>query len=154
LSSFQRWPKSTNGSGCRTPDWLALLSILGVIALILATTGLYAVVSYIMNMRAREIAIRLTLGAERGDVFRMIFRQAMTMVTIGTILGGVIAYAASQVIRSQAEGVRELDKLAFGGSVLVLLVPMVFASMIPRDAIGPRKIPAGGVAGTSYVKRC
>jgi ABC-type lipoprotein release transport system permease subunit len=82
-------------------------------------------------MRAREIAIRLTLGAERGDVFRMIFRQAMTMVTIGTLLGGLIAYGASQVIRSQAEGVRELDKVAFAGSILLLLLPMVLASTIP-----------------------
>jgi predicted permease len=106
-------------------------AILGILGLILATTGLYAVVSYIMSMRSREIAIRLTLGAERGDVFRMIFRQAMTMVTIGTILGAFIAYAASQIIRSQTRGIGQLDLLAFGGSILLLLLPMVLASVIP-----------------------
>jgi putative ABC transport system permease protein len=106
-------------------------AILGIVALLLATSGLYAVVSYIMSMRTREIAIRLALGAERRAVFHMIFRQAMKMIVIGSVLGAGIAFAASQVIRSQAEGVRELDKLAFGGSILLLLIPTVLASSIP-----------------------
>jgi predicted permease len=106
-------------------------SVLGVIGLFLATMGLYGIVSYIMTLRSREIAVRLALGADRRRVFQMIFRQAMTLVAIGTILGGILAFAASIVIRNQTERVGGMDKLAFGGSVLALLVPMILASLIP-----------------------
>ena len=106
-------------------------TFLGIIALILATVGLYAVVSFIMNSRLREIAIRLTLGAQPRTVFDMVLRQAMRMVITGAVLGGVVAYAVSQIVRSQVHGTLGVDKLTFAGSVVVLLVPMLLASAIP-----------------------
>ena len=114
-----------------TPGMSRAAVFLGAIALVLATLGLYAVVSFIMNARSREIAIRLSLGAQRSTVFRMILRQALRMVITGAVLGGVVAYAASQVLRWQVHGTLGVDKLAFLGAVGALLVPMVLASVIP-----------------------
>ena len=106
-------------------------SFLGLVALVLATLGLYAVVSFIMDSRLREIAIRLTLGADRSTVFGMVLRQALSMVLTGTVLGGLVAYAASQILRAQVHAVLGVDKVVFLGALVVLLLPMLLASIIP-----------------------
>ena len=64
----------------------------GFVALLLAIMGLYAVVSYIVAMRSRELAIRMTLGANSRTILTMVLRQAMTMAVSGAVFGGFLAF--------------------------------------------------------------
>ena len=76
----------------------SLLALFGGLALILATVGIYGVMSYVVSQRAQEIGVRMTLGADRGTVMRMVFRQGMLVVVAGLVLGLVLAAAATRVI--------------------------------------------------------
>ncbi|HEX7295935.1 MAG TPA: ABC transporter permease, partial [Pyrinomonadaceae bacterium] len=93
----------------------------GVLALVLATMGLYSVMMYVVSQRTREIGIRMALGANLRDVLRMIVGQGMRMVMIGLVLGMAGAFALTRVFASLLLGVGTTDPLTFVG-VAVLLV--------------------------------
>jgi putative ABC transport system permease protein len=107
------------------------LSILGVLALLLAAGGLYGVVSYMVTLRQKEIGIRMALGAAGGSVLRLVVRQSIVPVLAGCALGAVGAVVAGTLIRSRLYGVSPMDPVAFGGAALLLLVTMLAASLIP-----------------------
>jgi hypothetical protein len=73
-------------------------ALLGIVALLLASIGLYGVTSYSVAMRAREIAVRMALGAQPDSVLAMVLRQAATLVLIGSALGAVAAVAVGALI--------------------------------------------------------
>jgi putative ABC transport system permease protein len=107
------------------------VSILGMLALILAAAGLYGVVSYMVTLREKEIGIRMALGAAGGSVLRLIVRQSIVPVLVGCALGAAGAVAAGALIRSRLYGVSPVDPVAFGGATLLLLLTMLIASLIP-----------------------
>ena len=107
------------------------VSVLGVLALLLAAAGLYGVVSYAVTLRQKEIGIRMALGAESPSVLRLVLRQSLIPVVIGCVLGGAGAVAAGFLIRSRLHGVSPMDPIAFGGAALLLLVTMTAASLAP-----------------------
>ena len=107
------------------------ISVLGVLSLLLASFGLYGVVSYMVTMRQREIGIRMALGAEGGSVLRLVVRQSIVPVLAGCVLGGAGAVIMAMLLRSRLYGVSPMDPLAFGGAALLLLITMIAASLAP-----------------------
>ena len=108
-----------------------LLGIFGAMALILAAVGIYGVMSYSVSQRAPEIGIRMALGADRGEVLRMILRQGMTVVGLGLLSGLVLAMGIGRVISRLLYGVGNTDLATFGTIAVVLLVVAVIANYIP-----------------------
>jgi len=108
-----------------------LASALGGFALLLASIGIYSVVSHAVSRRIREIGIRMSLGAERHDVMGLVLRGAMLPVMIGVALGIAACAAVSRVLSSVLYGVSPLDPVAFGAISLFLLVVALVASFLP-----------------------
>jgi predicted lysophospholipase L1 biosynthesis ABC-type transport system permease subunit len=106
-------------------------SVLGIVALLLASIGLYGVTSYSVAMRTREIAVRMALGARADLVVAMVLRQALAVATVGAVLGGLMAIAAGVVIQAQLFGVPGVDVAALGGSAALLAAAMLTASILP-----------------------
>jgi predicted permease len=107
------------------------ISVLGVLALILAAAGLYGVVSYMVMLRQKEIGIRIALGAERATVLSLILRQAIVPVILGCAVGAAGAVATGALVRSWLYGVSPMDPVAFGGAALLLVGTMVLAALAP-----------------------
>jgi ABC-type antimicrobial peptide transport system permease subunit len=108
-----------------------LATIFGSSALLLAAIGLYGVMSYAVSRRSGEIGLRVALGAQRGEVVRMILRDALFLVGIGVAVGVPLTLAASRVIRSQLHGVEPYDPVALGVALMVLLLGAVVAAAVP-----------------------
>jgi ABC-type antimicrobial peptide transport system permease subunit len=108
----------------------------GVVALLLACVGLYGIVSYDAARRTNEIGIRMALGAQRSDVFRLVTRQTLISVMMGAAAGMALVLAASRLIESHLFGVRPTDPLTMS-SVAVPSSP-------PRDGTVSNRKPATG----------
>ena len=108
-------------------------AVLGIVALLLACVGLYGVTSYSVAMRTREIAVRMALGARADRVVAMVLRQALALVTIGAVFGGLMAIAAGVVIQANVFGVPGVNVVALGGSAALLAVAMLTASLLPAQ---------------------
>jgi len=108
-----------------------MLSAVGVLALLLATMGIYATMAYAVSRRVREIGVRLALGAARADVVRLVLGRSMRVTGLGLLIGLAAAAAVSQALRSQLLGVGPRDPLTFGGVGLLLAVVALAASWLP-----------------------
>ena len=108
-----------------------VVSILGLLALVLAAAGLYGVVSYMVTLRQKEIGIRMALGAEGPSVLRLVLRQSILPVLLGCVLGAAGAIVIGTLVRSRLYGVSSMDPVAFGGAILLLLLTMTIASLAP-----------------------
>ncbi len=104
---------------------------LGGIALVLALTGLYGVVSYSVARRTREIGVRVALGADRAAVLRMVARQALGPVVVGLCVGGAAAAAGAVVVRSLFFGLSPVDPLTYGATAVLLLLVSLAAVAPP-----------------------
>ncbi len=108
-----------------------LTSLFGVLALILASVGLYGVMSYFVARRTSEIGIRMALGATRSSVVSMVMRSALWQILIGLALGIPAALFAGHLMASQLYGVDSYDPLAFAGATVVLSLCAAVAGFIP-----------------------
>lgn len=108
-----------------------MASTFGVLALVLATIGLYSVMTYAVSQRTHEIGIRMALGASLRDVLRLIVSQGMRMVLIGIVLGLVGAFALTRVLASLLLGVGTTDPLTFVGVAILLVAIALLACWIP-----------------------
>ena len=109
----------------------SVLGSFSLVALLLASIGIYGVLAFVISLSRREIAIRLALGATRGRVVRLIVRQGMTLVAIGVVVGLVGAYYATGEISTQLFGVTATDPLTFVVVPLVLAIIALAASYLP-----------------------
>jgi len=109
---------------------------LGVVGLMLASLGIYGVMTYAVTQRTKEIGIRMTLGAKHGDVARLILRQAMTPVAAGIAIGMVGCAAVSRILSSLLFGVSPLDPLVFTGVAVFLAGVALVASYVPANRAG------------------
>ena len=110
---------------------LTILILFAVLALVLAVSGIYGVISYSVTQRTQEIGIRMALGARGGDVLRLVLAQFMRLALIGVALGLIGAYAATRLMTSLLFGVTATDLTTFVLVPLVLLVVALVACLIP-----------------------
>ena len=108
-----------------------LLTLLGAIGLLLAASGIYGVIAYLVGQRTQEIGIRMTLGATAGSVVRLMLGQALRPVAAGAVVGVAAALGAGRVLSSQLFGVSSTDPLTFAAVVATLFVVAAVASAVP-----------------------
>jgi len=109
----------------------AACSFFGALALVLASIGLYGLMSFSVTRRTNEIGIRMALGASGGSVVRMIMRESMILVSIGVIIGSVAALGVARLIASQLYGLKPHDPFTIAAAVALMLVVAGFAGYLP-----------------------
>ena len=110
---------------------LTLLGIFAGIALVLAIVGIYGVMSYSVTQRTHEIGIRMAIGAQRRDVFKMILGQGMKLALIGIGIGLIGAFALTRLMASMLFGVEPTDATTFGAISVLLTVVALLACFLP-----------------------
>jgi predicted permease len=110
---------------------MIVLGAFAVVALLLAIVGIYAVVSYTVAQRTRELGVRLALGASPARVRAMVLRSAMRSIVPGLAVGSVLAVAATSAMRSLLYGVTPLDPIALGAAVILLAVVGLASTLGP-----------------------
>jgi predicted permease len=108
-----------------------LLSVLSGVGLLLAAMGLYGVLAYSVAQRTREFGIRVAVGAQPVDVFRLVLRQSAKLTTAGLAAGLLLAAVLKPVVGSLITGISSLDPLTFGGVAVLLALVAFAASYIP-----------------------
>jgi predicted permease len=111
--------------------FVMLVSAFALLGLILATLGIYGVISYSVAGRTREIGVRMTLGATRSEVVAMVLRGALLSATAGVLLGIPVALFAGRLMSSQLYGVSSHDPITLAGATVVLLLCAIAAGFIP-----------------------
>jgi predicted permease len=109
----------------------ALLSVFGLLALILASVGIYGVLSFSVSQRTSEFGIRLALGARPSDVFRLVLGQTLTLVAAGTTIGITGGLIVTRMVTNLLYGVSAVDPMTFVGMPLLLLLVALLASYLP-----------------------
>jgi putative ABC transport system permease protein len=128
LRTVESWVTSAMAP---TKFLLALNATFAGLALVLASLGLYGVISYSARQRTREIGVRAALGASSRDVLRLILGHGMLLAGIGIVLGLVASFALTRVVQAYLVGVSSTDPIAFAGVSAVLLGVAAVASYLP-----------------------
>ncbi len=108
-----------------------LLGVFAGVALLLAAVGIYSVLSYIVRGRSREIGIRTALGAQTGDVLRLVIVEGMSPVLVGIAAGIVAALASAQLMKTLVFGVSASDPLMLAAAAATLTLVALIASLVP-----------------------
>ena len=103
----------------------------GLLALLLTTMGLYSVMTYTVSQRTREIGIRMALGAQLGDVMKLVLKQGLTLVIVGIIVGLIGAFLATRVLASLLLNVGTTDPITFIAVSILLVLVALLACYIP-----------------------
>ena len=119
------------GAVARQRFSMLLLGLFAALALLLASVGIYGVMSYSVAQRTHEIGIRIALGARPGDVLQMTIKQGLKLVGAGMILGLTAAFLLTRVLQSLLFGISATDPVTFFGTSLVLLAVAILASYLP-----------------------
>jgi putative ABC transport system permease protein len=110
---------------------MLLLGLFGLLGLVISAIGIYGVMAYLVSQRAREIGVRMALGATRANVMRMVLLNAGVLVLSGLILGGVGAWYLSAAARTFLFSIEATDPRAFAAAFLLLALAALVASGIP-----------------------
>jgi ABC-type antimicrobial peptide transport system permease subunit len=113
--------------------WLTV--VLGVLALVLTVSGLFSILSYVIEQRSKEIGVRMALGATAGHVVRLMLSQSLRPVGIGIVAGGGLAAILAMVVTSAASEiasvVHALDPVAYAASGIVITAVCLLGASVP-----------------------
>jgi putative ABC transport system permease protein len=110
---------------------MLLLAVFAVVALALAVIGIYGMLSYAVAQRTREIGLRMTLGAQRTDVMRLVIGHGMKLAIAGVVLGLIASFALTRTMKNLLFGVSATDPVTFGLITLLLAIVAFLACWIP-----------------------
>jgi putative ABC transport system permease protein len=110
---------------------MMLLGLFAAIAMVLASIGIYGVMSYSVTQRAHEIGIRMALGAARRNVLGMVMRQGLLLVALGVVIGVVGSLGLTRLIASQLFGVQPSDPVTFVLVATTLVGVAALATFVP-----------------------
>jgi predicted permease len=110
---------------------MILLAVFAALAMMLACIGIYGVIAYVVGQRTHEIGVRIALGAQRGDVFRLVMGEGAKMAVVGVAVGIAGALALTRLMANQLFGVSAHDPLTFSAVAIVLGLVALLASYIP-----------------------
>ena len=110
---------------------VGLLAIFGLLALGLASIGLYGILVYSVNQRKREIGLRMALGATRASVLRLVLREGMSLVMTGVVIGFVVALGVGRLLSRMLFGVGSSDPLSIAGAAVMLSAVVLAACYLP-----------------------
>ncbi len=108
-----------------------VLIIFTGIAIVLAGLGIYGLLSFTVSLRRQEFGIRMALGAQQGDIFKMVLGQGATLAVAGLIPGLVLAYMAAKLLESLLAGVKPADMPTFSIAAVVCFVTTLFGALVP-----------------------
>jgi putative ABC transport system permease protein len=131
IEGFAPLERLLAGSVARPRFYTALLTLFAAVGLALASTGIFGVMSYTVAERTREISIRLALGAQVGDVRRLVAGRVLLLTGAGLVVGLAGALALGRAIETQLFGVGRLDPLTLAGVIVVLGSSAIAASLLP-----------------------
>jgi hypothetical protein len=117
-------------SMARTSFSLIMLGIAAAVALILGTIGIYGVISYIVSQRTRELGVRLALGANAGDVRKMVLKHGLLLCGVGVSIGLVAAFGLTRLMGALLYGVNPVDPVTFG----LVAVSLTTVAREPRES--------------------
>jgi len=122
---------------------MILLGIFAGLALLLASIGIYGVVSYVIGQRTQEIGVRIAMGAQRSEVFRLVLAQGATMAALGAAVGLVAALALTRLMGTMLYAISAADPLTYLCVVVLLFLVSMAACWLPaRRAAGMNPVDA------------
>ena len=116
----------------------SLLAALGTVALLLASAGLYGVVSYAASRRTRELALRSALGASPALLCRLVMRDGVALAIAGSLTGAVLAFAAARLLETQLTSVSITDPRAYAGAIALVVSIALGAALLPAARVALR----------------
>ncbi|MGA9983280.1 MAG: ABC transporter permease [Acidobacteriaceae bacterium] len=133
LYDVEPYPRVIQGTFDRQNMIASLTWLFSAVGLVLAAVGLYGVTAYTVEQRTSEIGVRMALGADRGQVVKMVLRGAFWQVGIGLALGIPAAIGAGKLISQQLFGVKPWDPMMLAAAVVLLGVAALVAAVIPAQ---------------------
>jgi ABC-type antimicrobial peptide transport system permease subunit len=109
------------------------VGVFAAVALALAAVGIYGIVAFSVARRTQEIGIRMALGAQRGDVLRLVLGEGTRMAAMGVVIGIVASLAITRLISNLLFGISATDPLTFVGVAILLSVVSLAATYIPAQ---------------------
>ena len=131
LYEFQPMTKVVSDSIAAQRFTMILLGVFAALALVLSAVGIFGVISYVTGQRTQEIGIRVAMGAQRGDVLRLVLGHGMRVALLGVAIGMAAALGLTRLIASQLYGVSANDPLTFAGVAALLTCVALAACYIP-----------------------
>jgi hypothetical protein len=131
LSALRRMEEVVSHSLSRRSFAAVLLGMFALLGLILATLGLYGVVSYSVTQRTQEIGVRMALGADARSVFRLVVSHGLSVTAVGLIFGITAAAGVTRAMSGLLFGVGFADPISFGAGCVLLLTVSAVASFVP-----------------------
>ena len=108
-----------------------LIAGAAALAVGLALSGLFGLLTYTVSTRHQEFGIRLALGSQKGEILQLVLRQGLRLCLVGALVGGALAAAFSKTLTSQLSGVATVQPLAFVGATFALLAVAALACLLP-----------------------
>jgi putative ABC transport system permease protein len=131
ISAIQTMEQALSDSVANRRVYLVLLSVFAVIALLMAASGIYGLVSYTVARRTQEMGIRVALGATTGKVLALVIRQGMFLTLIGVAIGAAGSLVLTKIISGLLYGITPTDPSTFVGTALLFAAVALIATYIP-----------------------
>ena len=131
VSGVQSLDEIVSGSVAQPQLVERVVAAFAVLALVLASIGIYGVMSYSVAERTRELAVRMALGAGPREILRLVLGEGLGLTAAGLVLGLAVSLAATRLMSSLLFGVSATDPVTFGGAVAVLAATALLASFLP-----------------------